>query len=279
VIGEDCSTDGTRAIIEAYAPRYPEQIKVVTSAANVGALANNIRTAKACRGKYFATLEGDDYWHDELKLQKQVDFLENNAEYGLIHADVNHLNERNGTLVKNYNATNHLHIPEGNIYEELLDPLKYIIKTPTALFRKELFDQFVDYKIVQDKGWVIADLFTWLSMARFSKVKYLPEAMATYRIGRESAGNTDDFHKKLKIHRSVYEIRLYFIEKYGSPEKITEKVKKYYLAAMIMDALKLKDRNLLKWIKVYKKENTVSLGVKYSLLLSHVEFLSKFWPR
>jgi len=73
VIGEDCSTDGTRDIVFSYARKYPELIRTVTSDSNVGMAANARRTAMACKGEYVAICEGDDYWIDPLKLQKQYD--------------------------------------------------------------------------------------------------------------------------------------------------------------------------------------------------------------
>jgi glycosyltransferase involved in cell wall biosynthesis len=276
VIGEDCSTDGTRDIIESYGRQYPEQIKIVTSVTNVGALANNIRTTKACRGKYLAILEGDDYWNDEFKLQKQVDFLEQNPQFGIVHTDVNHWLEESGTLIENYNAIHHIQIPDGDIFEEFLDPEKYIIKTPTAVFRKKLFEQHVDYEVIRKKGWVIADLFTWLSMAKFAKVKYFPEVTATYRVLRESSSNNKDYQKKQKLHQSVFEIRLYFIEKYGCSLKIKDKVQKFYMVVMKMDSIKLKDRSMNEWARNYSKENYVSIGLKYKLLLLKTAFISYF---
>ena len=80
VIGEDFSTDGTREIVLEYAKRHPNAIRVITADKNVGAKANVCRTLVACRGKYIALCEGDDYWTDPLKLQKQVDFLEAHPE-------------------------------------------------------------------------------------------------------------------------------------------------------------------------------------------------------
>jgi glycosyltransferase involved in cell wall biosynthesis len=83
VVGEDCSTDGTREIVLDYERRYPERIRVITSERNVGIHANSLRTGAACRGKYLAFCEGDDYWTDPHKLQKQVDFLETHPGYSL----------------------------------------------------------------------------------------------------------------------------------------------------------------------------------------------------
>ena len=61
VIGEDCSTDGTREIVLEYQKKHPETIRVITSARNVGPNVNELRTDKACRGRYVAYCEGDDY--------------------------------------------------------------------------------------------------------------------------------------------------------------------------------------------------------------------------
>ncbi len=87
VIGEDCSTDGTRKIVFEYQEKYPDIIRVLTSEKNVGMKKNSYRTIKACRGKYIAFCEGDDYWHREDKLQKQVAYLESHPECGLVFAD------------------------------------------------------------------------------------------------------------------------------------------------------------------------------------------------
>jgi glycosyltransferase involved in cell wall biosynthesis len=80
VIGEDCSTDGTRRIVEEYARKFPRVIRVGLRQGNVGPSKNGMATLGACRGKYVATLEGDDYWTDPNKLEKQVGFLEANPE-------------------------------------------------------------------------------------------------------------------------------------------------------------------------------------------------------
>lgn len=76
VVGDDASPDNTRGICEAYIQKYPDIIRVLPTPHNLGVVPNYIRTLKACRGKYIAHLDGDDYWIDAEKLQKQVDRLE-----------------------------------------------------------------------------------------------------------------------------------------------------------------------------------------------------------
>ena len=92
IIAEDCSTDGTRAICQRYAEEYPDLIRLITSDSNVGAIANERRAMLAARGKYIAFCEGDDYWTDPLKLQKQVDFLESHPDYSVTFHRCKHYN-------------------------------------------------------------------------------------------------------------------------------------------------------------------------------------------
>ena len=83
VIGDDCSNDETSRICEEFALAYPSIIKYTKRSKNLGMIGNWTKTISDCTGKYIALCEGDDYWTDPLKLQKQVDFLEANAEYGI----------------------------------------------------------------------------------------------------------------------------------------------------------------------------------------------------
>jgi len=78
VIGEDCSTDNTLQILLNYQERFPNIIRVLVREKNLGLTPNSVDTQNNCKGKYIALLDGDDYWTDENKLQKQIDFLERN---------------------------------------------------------------------------------------------------------------------------------------------------------------------------------------------------------
>lgn len=92
VIGEDYSIDSTRQICQTYANQFPDKIKLLPSLEkNIGLIANYMRTIKECDGKYIAICDGDDYWVDEKKLQKQVDFLENNPDYLMVYTALERL--------------------------------------------------------------------------------------------------------------------------------------------------------------------------------------------
>ena len=83
IVGEDCSTDGTRAIVMDFHRRYPGGIVPLLREKNIGGARNIELTLAACRGHYLAMSEGDDYWTCEDKLQRQVDFLDANPDYAI----------------------------------------------------------------------------------------------------------------------------------------------------------------------------------------------------
>lgn len=81
VIAEDCSTDRSREIVIGYKKKYTDIIKLILHSANVGMNRNAQIVSEHCGGKYRAICEGDDYWTDRHRLQRQVDFLEDNPTY------------------------------------------------------------------------------------------------------------------------------------------------------------------------------------------------------
>ncbi len=93
IVHDDASTDGTAAIIKEYAEKYPDIIKPIYETENQyskrdGSLTRIMKEAcEATGAKYIAMCEGDDYWTDPLKLQKQVDFLESHPDYGMCYTD------------------------------------------------------------------------------------------------------------------------------------------------------------------------------------------------
>lgn len=81
VIGDDASTDGTRAVALEYANRFPDRIRLLLHDRNLGIFENDQRILQACRGEYIAWLEADDIWASRAKLQAQIDLLDAHPEY------------------------------------------------------------------------------------------------------------------------------------------------------------------------------------------------------
>ncbi len=81
LVGDDCSPDNTAAVVREYANKYPDKIIPFIREKNFGMAANELDLTSRASGEYMAMLEGDDYWIDENKLQKQVDFMDSHPEY------------------------------------------------------------------------------------------------------------------------------------------------------------------------------------------------------
>jgi glycosyltransferase involved in cell wall biosynthesis len=96
VIGLDASSDSTTNILKSYQQKNPDILRIITSNKRVGVRLNAKRTRAACRGRYIAMCEGDDYWIDPYKLQKQFDFLETHPKYSICTHNVVVKNEHGG---------------------------------------------------------------------------------------------------------------------------------------------------------------------------------------
>lgn len=87
IVADDCSTDGTVAVVERFRHRWGDRLRLLRSEVNLGVTRNFRRALAACRGRYVAMCEGDDHWRGTGKLQRQVDFLEAHADYVLAFHD------------------------------------------------------------------------------------------------------------------------------------------------------------------------------------------------
>jgi glycosyltransferase involved in cell wall biosynthesis len=83
IVGDDASTDNTRKIVDEFQERYPKTIIVLPIQENLGVTKNLKRCLDACSGEYIAICEGDDYWTDEYKLQKQLTFMERHQDFSM----------------------------------------------------------------------------------------------------------------------------------------------------------------------------------------------------
>lgn len=152
IIAEDCSTDGTLAVCKGYAEKYPDLIKLITSENNVGAIVNERRAMKAAKGKYIAFCEGDDYWTDPLKLQKQVDFLEENPEYSVTFHRCKHYNVVDDTIKDDQCGFLFQNNEEGvDVTVEMFFD-KWITQPLTMVYRASMFDldDMLKYKYYRD---------------------------------------------------------------------------------------------------------------------------------
>jgi glycosyltransferase involved in cell wall biosynthesis len=190
VIHDDASTDKTAEIVREYQAKHPRLIKAICQKENQfskpgkGTLRKDIQDAT--RGKYIALCEGDDYWTDPLKLQKQVEFLEANEEYAMCFHKVK-IQKQDGEIVDDF-ITN---IPVN--HESILDLARHgnYIHTPSTLFRNLI----TNYPPEFSKS-PIGDYPLYMYLSQFGRIKYHVEIMAVYRHGVGVWSNHDQYFRR-----------------------------------------------------------------------------------
>ena len=176
VIGDDKSTDGTREILINYANKYPDLIMLNlrdVRGEGIPGKQNFVSTLEMCKGEYISLCDGDDYWTDPLKLQKQVDFLEENLDYVLCFHQVNIL-KPNDEIVDDFITK----VPENYETIETLALFGNYIHTPSVVFRN-----IINALPLEFEHSPIGDFFLYLILAEYGKLKFLEEKMAVYRHG------------------------------------------------------------------------------------------------
>lgn len=170
IIGEDCSTDQTASIVREYAEKYPEKITAIINDKNLGVVENIKQVREFVVAKYVAILEGDDYWTDPLKLQKQVDFLEGNAEFVLCFHDVKIL-KPNGELSSDFLKT-----PLKYQKVSTLAEIGNYIRTPSVVFRNIISDFPKEYGKSK-----VGDYFLFVLLGCLGDFGKIDSEMAVYR--------------------------------------------------------------------------------------------------
>jgi glycosyltransferase involved in cell wall biosynthesis len=227
IIGEDCSTDRTRQICEDYAKKYHE-IKLLDSSGNLGMTANFYRTISAATGKYIALCEGDDFWTDPLKLEKQVRFLVQHPEYGMICTDYDTINILNNETRVGFLKTIYGIQKESDIQLEDYIFKRIYIRTLTAAFCRDILTNYnneIDEAVSLNRA--VGDLPLWLYILTKYKVKYWPVSTATYRISPGTASRLTDPNARYEFECSIMDIIEFFIEKTKLPASYSRKLNIY----------------------------------------------------
>lgn len=203
IIGEDCGTDKTRAICIDYQNRYPEKIKLLLHDENHGMLTNFSEVCKLMRGRYMADMDGDDYWVDDHKLQKQVDFMEQHPEYGVCFT-AGYVLTPNGRLKDHPKA--YVDVENGDVraYSQY-GPLGL----SSAMFvRVELFD-LMDWPEIIRRGLSSEDYVTNAVWALHTQFAFLEDKTTVRRVLKNSLCHA---FGDMKYRLGILKIRYYLGE-------------------------------------------------------------------
>ena len=263
VLVNDCSSDKTDQFILNIININPrgEKIRYFRQKENLGANASFCFAFRMCAGKYIAICEGDDFWTDPYKLQKQVDFMEANPNYGMVHTDADVMFQNTGVIKKRYNYNSGWRIPDDEIYELLLRGI--FIKTLTVLIRKNEIEKY--YKEIKCNHWTVGDLPLFLYISKHSKVKYFNYSTGVYRILKESITHPVSLKKRAEFLKGLYNIELFFAEKFNCSSETKEYIIKNYNERKIEIGFYDLDNQVAKeGLDVLKK--TKKLTIKYFLI-------------
>ena len=201
IVHDDASTDRTAAIIKEYAEKYPDIIKPIFETENQyskhdGSLRRIMN--EHMHGRYIAECEGDDYWIDPLKLQKQVDFMEGHPDFSLCGTNGLILWEEQAQRPNYFNSE----IQSKEIsFKEVTS--KWFVPTAGLLYKREIIDKYPNWTNKIYSG----DLTLVLIAAYYGKIYYFRDYTCVYRKGlKESASAIVDKNRLyvLKQHRMLY---------------------------------------------------------------------------
>jgi glycosyltransferase involved in cell wall biosynthesis len=222
LIGEDCSTDSTRSVIEDYCIKYPGRINLISYEKNIGAIKNHINVLSMATGKYLALCDGDDYWTDPLKLQKQVDFLEANPEYVICCHYSKVINENEDLVYLN---------PKPTSLEYNFDDVLLGKKEETRLCSL-VVRNLNEVREINSKSWYLhvhgADkIFKLFALASTSKKIYvMPDVMASYRV--HAGGIWSMINTNLRKSRMISDFNI-IIRNFKYSAELKRKLLKIYI--------------------------------------------------
>lgn len=171
IISDDASSDGTIAILKEYQQQHPEKIRLLFSDTNIGGPANLKRVIEASNAKYVTCLDGDDFYTDGYKLQKQVEILETHPEYAACFHNTWYADSE-GHLRGLFNRPDFHAIHDA--HEFILE--RWFVPIHSAVLRREYIEFPYWYNTVMNDDYVVH-----LSVVKHGPYFYMPDVMVAYR--------------------------------------------------------------------------------------------------
>lgn len=237
IVHDDASVDDSPEIITEYARKYPNIIIPILETENQyskkdGSLSKIIDNA--CSGKYYAYCEGDDYWIDEYKLQRQVDFLENNPEYILCHTGFKIYDETNNNYIDCSDIINkNIIIGNSNIDYEILNSNNYRIQTMSVLFRREAYKKIEPRLLELKSQFLMGDTPLWIFLHQLGYFYFDPTVTSVYRVHVGSASRLGDQKAAMRFQLSCCELSFFLSHNIGLSNKEIRFFQNRYLKCLV----------------------------------------------
>ena len=211
IIGDDCSTDNAREVLLAYKSQYPLKIKLLFHKENMGLGANWATCVKHCRGRYIANCDNDDYWHNPQKLQLQVEFMEQNQQYGFCHTDYRIYDRTTGNITK-YTCKQTSKRGSGEI-TTIQSLMRGIGCNASVMYRKSVLLEYVNMDDYIKYRFSLQDWNTWMLLLPFTELGCLHVSTATFGIETSSITRPQNVQALEKRWQGQKECYRYLCEK------------------------------------------------------------------
>ena len=212
ILVDDASTDGSRKIIADYQASHPDLIRAFYQDENLGIAKTWVTICKEARGQYIARCDGDDFWIDPLKLQKQVDLLDSKPDCKWSNTDFD-IYDEHGNFVSKAGFANQT-IPLADTYEKMLATRGFTMASTWLVDRDLMLDvnQELDLTTSDDTFNLQLELFQRTSLA------YLDEATVAYTINQGSDSRPCDFRKLERRFHKLLQTQLAYLDKYPNAD-------------------------------------------------------------
>lgn len=249
IIGDDASTDSTRAVCERYAAARPDVVRLMPFAPNKGVVGNYSDCFRCCRGRYVTDCAGDDFWTDPFKLREMVGLLESDPSVNVVFSDWEILDESTGRRSLRSDEADFPPVDrdgriEGRrLLRMILDhtaDLPYNLSA--SVYRREALQQALDRapQMVFNPDFGCEDLPLMAALASLGDARYCPRPTLCYRIVSASQTNTADPLRLLRFHLKSLHAAAVLTAFYGLPQSAAARMfrrKSAYVVALAFGSL------------------------------------------
>lgn len=241
VIGDDCSTDNAREVLLQYREQHPDTIKLLFQEHNMGLGANWATCVKACKGKYICNCDNDDYWHNEHKLQIQLDYMESHPESNICITNHRTHNRTTGEIKEVQ-----VHLDHEHIQDQMWNGGRFC--NATIIYRADFMKAHLDLDEFIKRRLSLQDWPAWVILTAYTDIDLIPISTATFGIETVSITRPDTVEKYAKRLDGDKEVTRYLGELFPEKYPFNEREWEFYAnGRLCAKAFDVDDFESAKW--------------------------------
>ena len=229
VIGDDCSTDNAREVLLKYKEQHPDMIHLLFHEQNMGLGANWATCVKVCKGKYICNCDNDDYWHNEHKLQIQLDYMENHPESNICITNHRTHNRTTGEIKECKAAIDR----SEDIQRAMWRGGNFC--NATIMYRADFMKAHLDLDEFIKRRFTLQDWPAWVILTAYTDIDVLPVSTATFGIETVSITRPDTVERLAKRYAGDKEVTRYLGELFPEQFPFDESKWDAYVRGRLMD--------------------------------------------